>query len=161
MTWRLRREADCREDERHSAGLTPPISSLSAVVNNRNDTSIARTTLSPMAMGKRRRHAKQPSMWVVTQDLPRSAAHPFYARLNQILNRHDFDGFVEGFASGFMRTRADRACRRDATSASSQRSSIPSLISSRIWLSDCAARSRPRSSSVIAKWTPRHDIPPR
>jgi hypothetical protein len=26
-----------------------------------------------MAMGKRRRHAKQASMWVATQDLPRSA----------------------------------------------------------------------------------------
>jgi hypothetical protein len=24
------------------------------------------------------------------------AAHPFYARLNQILDQHDFDGFVEG-----------------------------------------------------------------
>ena len=34
-------------------------------------------------------------MWVVTQDLPRSAAHPFYIRLNQILDQHDFDGFVE------------------------------------------------------------------
>ena len=37
-----------------------------------------------MAMGKRRRHAKQASMWVATHDLPRSAAHPFYVRLNQI-----------------------------------------------------------------------------
>ena len=35
-------------------------------------------------------------MWVATQDLPRSAAHPFYTRLNQILDEHDFDGFVEG-----------------------------------------------------------------
>ena len=25
-------------------------------------------------------------MWVATQDLPRSAAHPFYTRLNQILD---------------------------------------------------------------------------
>jgi hypothetical protein len=49
-----------------------------------------------MAMGKRRRRAKQTSMWVATQDLPRSAAHPFYARLNQILDQHDFDGYVEG-----------------------------------------------------------------
>jgi hypothetical protein len=49
-----------------------------------------------MAMGKRKRHANQPAMWVATQDLPRSAAHPFYARLNQILDEHDFDGFVEG-----------------------------------------------------------------
>jgi transposase len=49
-----------------------------------------------MAMGKRRRRAKQASMWVATQDLWRSAAHPFYTRLNQILDQHDFDGFVEG-----------------------------------------------------------------
>ena len=33
---------------------------------------------------------------VATQDLSRSAAHPFYTRLNQILDRHDFDGYVEG-----------------------------------------------------------------
>ena len=31
--------------------------------------------LSPMVMGKPRRHAKQSSMWVATRDLPRSAAH--------------------------------------------------------------------------------------
>jgi transposase len=54
-----------------------------------------------MAMGKRQRHAKQASMWVATQDLPRSAAHPFYARLNQILDQHDFDGFVEGLCERF------------------------------------------------------------
>jgi hypothetical protein len=35
-------------------------------------------------MGKRKPHAKQASMWVATQDLPRSTAPPFYARLNQI-----------------------------------------------------------------------------
>jgi transposase len=54
-----------------------------------------------MAMGKRRRQAKQASMWVATQDLPRSAAHPFYARLNQILDQHDFDGYVEGLCEQF------------------------------------------------------------
>jgi transposase len=54
-----------------------------------------------MAMGKRKRQAKQASMWVATQDLPRSAAHPFYARLNQILDQHDFDGFVEGLCERF------------------------------------------------------------
>jgi transposase len=54
-----------------------------------------------MAMGKRKRHAKQSSMWVATQDLPRSAAHPFYARLNQILDQHDFDGYVEGLCQRF------------------------------------------------------------
>jgi transposase len=54
-----------------------------------------------MAMGKRRQHAKQASMWVATEDLPRSAAHPFYARLNQILDHHGFDGFVEGLCERF------------------------------------------------------------
>ena len=46
-------------------------------------------------MGKRKRHAKQASMWVATQNLPRSAAHPFYTRLNQILDEHDIDQYVE------------------------------------------------------------------
>jgi hypothetical protein len=40
-----------------------------------------------MAMGKRKRHAKQASLWVATQGLPRNAAHPFYFRLNQILHQ--------------------------------------------------------------------------
>jgi transposase len=54
-----------------------------------------------MAMGKRRRRAKQASMWVATSDLPRSAAHPFYTRLNQILDTHDFDGYVEELCQPF------------------------------------------------------------
>src|SRR5262245_4050637 len=62
---------------------------------------ILRTTVSPMAMGKRRRHAKQASMWVATEDLPRSAAHPFYRRLNQIFDQDDFDGYVEGLCQRF------------------------------------------------------------
>ena len=52
-------------------------------------------------MGTRKRRAKQPSIWVTTQDLPRSAAHPFYARLNQILDQHNFDGYVEGLCQRF------------------------------------------------------------
>src|SRR6266508_4367298 len=63
--------------------------------------SIPRTTLSPMAMGKRRRRPEQTTMWVATQDLPRSAAHPFYTRLNQILDKHDFDEHVEGLCQRF------------------------------------------------------------
>jgi transposase len=54
-----------------------------------------------MAMGKRKRRTTQPSMWVATQDLPRSAAHPFYTRLNQLLDEHDFDGYVEGLCERF------------------------------------------------------------
>jgi len=40
-------------------------------------------------------------MWVAIQDLPRSAAHPFYVLLNQILDRHDFDRCVEGLCERF------------------------------------------------------------
>ena len=63
-----------------------------------------------MAMGKRKRHAKQTSDWLATQDLSRIAAHPFYTRLNQILDKHDFDGYVEGIRS----TPWDRALRVQA-----------------------------------------------
>jgi transposase len=52
-------------------------------------------------MGKRRRHAKQASMWVATEDVPRSAAHPFYRRLNQICDQDAFDGYVEGLCQRF------------------------------------------------------------
>jgi hypothetical protein len=52
-------------------------------------------------MGKRRRGPKQTSMWVATQDLPRTVAHPFYTRLNQILNDADFDGYVESACERF------------------------------------------------------------
>jgi pimeloyl-ACP methyl ester carboxylesterase len=54
-----------------------------------------------MALGKRKRHVKQASMWVATQDLPRSAAHPFYMRLNQIIDRQDFDSYVERLCQRF------------------------------------------------------------
>jgi hypothetical protein len=43
-------------------------------LNSGSTRSIPRTTLSPMAMGKRRRRPKQTSMWVATHDLPLTAA---------------------------------------------------------------------------------------
>ena len=46
-------------------------------------------------MGKRRRRGRQPSMWVASSDLPRSAGHPFYERLNRVLDAAGFDAFVE------------------------------------------------------------------
>ena len=48
-----------------------------------------------MAMGKRRRHARQKTMWVASTDLPQSAGHPFYERLNRVLDDASFDAFVE------------------------------------------------------------------
>lgn len=52
-------------------------------------------------MGKRRRRPKQASMWMATQDLPRSAAHPFYMRLHQILDKADFGAHVETLCQRF------------------------------------------------------------
>ena len=52
-------------------------------------------------MGKRRRRARQASMWIPTSDLPRSAAHPFYRRLNRILDEAGFDAFVEAQCTKF------------------------------------------------------------
>ena len=46
-------------------------------------------------MGKRRRRARQPSMWVASADLPRGGGHPFYERLNRVLDEACFDAFVE------------------------------------------------------------------
>lgn len=46
-----------------------------------------------MAMGKRK--SEQAPFWIPTTDLPLAPGHPFYARLNAILDDADFDRFVE------------------------------------------------------------------
>ena len=48
-----------------------------------------------MAMGKKRTRDRQATMWVATADLPKSAGHPFYERLNRVLDDAGFDAFVE------------------------------------------------------------------
>jgi len=40
-------------------------------------------------------------MWVATADLPRSAGHPFYERLNQVLDDARFDAVVEAQCAPF------------------------------------------------------------
>jgi transposase len=47
-----------------------------------------------MAMGTRQ--SEQGSLWVATAELPKSPGHPFYTRLNALLDAADFDRFVEG-----------------------------------------------------------------
>jgi len=42
------------------------------------------------------RQTKQSVLWVATNDLPTSPGHPFYTRLNALLDAAGFDGFVEG-----------------------------------------------------------------
>mgnify|MGYP000375871754 CR=1 FL=1 len=46
-----------------------------------------------MAMGTR--EDEQSSLWIATSDLPTSPGHPFYTRLNALLDAADFDRFVE------------------------------------------------------------------
>ena len=54
-----------------------------------------------MAMGTKRTRDRQASLWVATGDLPRSAGHPFYERLNRVLDDAGFDVFVEGQCARF------------------------------------------------------------
>ncbi len=43
----------------------------------------------------------QGSMWVATAELPKSPGHPFYTRLNALLEAAEFDRFVEGQCAKF------------------------------------------------------------
>ena len=52
-------------------------------------------------MGKKGTRDRQASMWVATADLPKSAEHPFYARLNRVLDDAGFDTFVEAQGAPF------------------------------------------------------------
>src|SRR5271168_3916470 len=52
-----------------------------------------------MAMGTRQ--SEQGSLWVATAELPKSPGHPFYTRLNALLDANDFDRFVEGQCARF------------------------------------------------------------
>jgi transposase len=47
------------------------------------------------------RESDQPPLWIATSDLPTSPGHPFYARLNALLDGQDFDRFVEGLCRRF------------------------------------------------------------
>jgi transposase len=54
-----------------------------------------------MAMGRRKDKGRTPGLWVAANDLPRTGGHPFYQRLNAILDAHGFDDFVEAQCAAF------------------------------------------------------------
>jgi transposase len=54
-----------------------------------------------MAMGRRRKRMRQEGLWTPTAALPVSASHPFYQRLNQILDEKKFDEYVEAICGQF------------------------------------------------------------
>jgi|SRR5580658_6425408 transposase len=49
-----------------------------------------------MAMGRRMKQGQeQTEFWIAHTELPRTVAHPFFERLNQLLEERGFDEFVE------------------------------------------------------------------
>src|SRR6202048_5200275 len=48
-----------------------------------------------MGMGTRRRRQRQQQMWVAQQEIAKGPAHPFYARVNALLEEKKFDEFAE------------------------------------------------------------------
>ena len=55
-------------------------------------------------------------MWVAMNHLPRRAAHPFYTRLNQIFDKHDFEpGTWKDSANDSTQTTAGRGCHAGVT----------------------------------------------
>jgi len=61
-----------------------------------------------MAMGTRKDQEQQEELWVPQQALPKGASHPFYQRLNQLLEESRFDEFVEGRCRQFYAAKRGR-----------------------------------------------------
>lgn len=54
-----------------------------------------------MSLGSRRRRQRQKDLFLTASDLPRSAAHPFYSKLNALLDEHGFDAHAEALCAPF------------------------------------------------------------
>ena len=63
-------------------------------------------------MGKKPAARQRSPMWVTTADLPKSPGHPFFEKLNQVLEAAGFDAFVEGLCAGFYADRLGRPSLR-------------------------------------------------
>jgi transposase len=61
-----------------------------------------------MAMGTRHGRQRTEDLWIPTAELAKPAGHPFYERLNRLLEEHDFDSFVEDKCRGFYATQRGR-----------------------------------------------------
>src|SRR5256884_5252473 len=61
-----------------------------------------------MAMGTRKDREEQEELWVPHTALPKGASHPFYQRLNQLLEESHFDEFVEGRCQRFYAKKCGR-----------------------------------------------------
>ena len=54
-----------------------------------------------MAMGTRRRRQRQERLWIGHQELAKGPGHPFYKRVNELLETERFDEFAEKECAGF------------------------------------------------------------
>src|ERR1017187_9834087 len=61
-----------------------------------------------MGMGTRQGHEKQEDIWIASGDVARSPGHPFYQRLNELLDEEQFDELVEGLCRRFYAPRMGR-----------------------------------------------------
>ena len=61
-----------------------------------------------MAMGRRRKQVRQEGLRTPTAALPLGASHPFYHRLNQILDEKKFDEYVEDLRQRFYAAEVGR-----------------------------------------------------
>jgi transposase len=53
-----------------------------------------------MALGKRR-ESRQQELWIAAEELARTPRHVFYERLNRLLAKAKFDGWVEPLCRPF------------------------------------------------------------
>ena len=61
-----------------------------------------------MAMGTRKRREKQEEIWIAQAELASAPGHPFYQRLNGLLDGERFDEFVEGRCAKFYAAKYGR-----------------------------------------------------
>lgn len=61
-----------------------------------------------MAMGTRKDRERQEPLWLSAAEIRATAAHPFYQRLNELLDSHGFDQFVEGECQAFYADKMGR-----------------------------------------------------
>src|SRR5260370_17352191 len=61
-----------------------------------------------MAMGTRKQREKQEDLWIAHTELAAAPGHPFYQRLNELLEAEGFDEFVEGRCAKFYAAKYGR-----------------------------------------------------
>src|SRR5271154_2217145 len=61
-----------------------------------------------MAMGTRKQREKQEGIWIAHTELAAAPGHPFYQKLNELLEAEGFDEFVEGRCAKFYAAKHGR-----------------------------------------------------